>query len=172
MQNARVGDTWRALPLGEETLLDDTLAIEAFDVPGKLPTHLVGLTRPSPEDNVGLRIVDRRTGAFVVYASAAADVAPVARAARGARALLLDGTFWTSDELVARGGRGRAEDMAHLPVGGPDGSLAALADLDVPRRVYTHVNNTNAMLVLGSPERARVEAAGWEIAHDGMEIAT
>ena len=60
--------------------------------------------------------------------------------------------------------------MAHLPVGGPSGSLAQLADLSAARRVYIHINNTNPMLREDSPERAAVVAAGWEIAEDGMEV--
>ena len=64
-----------------------------------------------------------------------------------------------------------AEAMAHLPVGGPDGSLAALSDLRGPRRrIYIHINNTNPMLREDSPERAAVSAAGWEVAWDGMTV--
>ena len=60
--------------------------------------------------------------------------------------------------------------MGHMPVDGADGSLAALAGLS-GRRIYIHINNTNPILIEGSPERRRVEAAGWEVAYDGMEIA-
>jgi pyrroloquinoline quinone biosynthesis protein B len=89
----------------------------------------------------------------------------------GADALLFDGTFWASDELPRLGlGTARAEDMAHLPIGGERGSLAALSRVRAGRRVLTHVNNTNPILVEGSPERRAVEAAGWEVAADGLEI--
>jgi pyrroloquinoline quinone biosynthesis protein B len=60
--------------------------------------------------------------------------------------------------------------MAHLPVGGPGGSLAALRDLQATRRVYIHLNNTNPLLRDDSPERAAVTAAGWEVAWDGMTV--
>jgi pyrroloquinoline quinone biosynthesis protein B len=60
--------------------------------------------------------------------------------------------------------------MGHVPIDGADGSLVALSDLP-GRRIYIHINNTNPILVAGSPERRRVEAAGWEVAADGMEIA-
>jgi pyrroloquinoline quinone biosynthesis protein B len=60
--------------------------------------------------------------------------------------------------------------MGHCSVSGPTGSLAALRELTLGRRVYLHVNNTNPILLAGSPERAQVEAAGWEVAYDGMEI--
>jgi pyrroloquinoline quinone biosynthesis protein B len=59
--------------------------------------------------------------------------------------------------------------MGHMPVDGPDGSIAALAGV-AGRKIFVHINNTNPILVDGSPERARVVAAGWEVAEDGMEI--
>jgi pyrroloquinoline quinone biosynthesis protein B len=97
---------------------------------------------------------------------------PAVRAAiGGAACVFFDGTFWSDDELVALGlGGARARDMAHLPVGGPGGSLAALGDHRSRHRVYIHVNNTNPILRDDSPERAAVEAAGWVVAHDGLEI--
>jgi pyrroloquinoline quinone biosynthesis protein B len=61
--------------------------------------------------------------------------------------------------------------MSHWPIGGPEGSLQFLKQLDVPRRIYIHINNSNPMLLEDSPERAKVEAAGVEIALDGMELA-
>jgi pyrroloquinoline quinone biosynthesis protein B len=66
--------------------------------------------------------------------------------------------------------RARAGDMAHWPIGGEGGSLALLSGLRARRKVFTHINNTNPILVEGSPERRAVEAAGWEVAHDGLEI--
>jgi pyrroloquinoline quinone biosynthesis protein B len=121
---------------------------------------------------VGLWIRDARTGKLLVVATAAASVTPetIARM-HGADACLFDGTFWASDELVRLGlGTARAEDMAHLPIGGVEGSLAALSALRAGRRIFTHINNTNPILVEGSPERGAVEAAGWEVAEDGLTI--
>jgi pyrroloquinoline quinone biosynthesis protein B len=168
--------TWTNLELGREVPLDDVgLGVTAVPVAGKLPVHLVGLLEPSPEDNVALRVRDLVTGRIVVVATALGTLDGVEMLARGADALLLDGTFWRDDELIALGlGRARAQDMAHVPVGGPDGSLARLARLATSpgaRRVFTHINNTNPMLRADSPERAEAEQAGWEIAFDGMEIA-
>jgi pyrroloquinoline quinone biosynthesis protein B len=59
--------------------------------------------------------------------------------------------------------------MGHVPIDGAGGSLESLAGLP-GRRIYIHINNTNPVLIDGSPQRRRVEAAGWEIAEDGMEI--
>jgi pyrroloquinoline quinone biosynthesis protein B len=85
--------------------------------------------------------------------------------------LLFDGAFWTDDELIRIQGAGRtSRQMGHLPISGPDGSLAQLAKLQRPRKVYIHVNNTNPILDEDSPEYRRVCDAGWEVARDGMEF--
>jgi pyrroloquinoline quinone biosynthesis protein B len=170
--------TWHHVKVGREDDLVDVdgratgLTVEAVVVPGKAPVHLERQRPADPEDNVGVRIREPRTGRVLAYLSAAGGITDVVRQAiAGADALFFDGTFWSSDELPARGlGAKRAEDMAHLPVGGPDGSLAALADIRAGRRVYIHVNNTNPMLREDSAEHAAVAAAGWDIAWDGMEV--
>jgi len=167
--------TWRTLELGREVVLDAVgLGVTAVAAPGKLPVHLMGAVDPSPEDNVALRVRDLASGRVCVVATALGALEGLDELLRGAAAVFLDGTFWSEDELVAQGlGRSRARDMAHVPIGGDGGSLARLAGHDglrAARRVYTHVNNTNPVLREGSPERAAVERAGWELAHDGMEL--
>lgn len=170
--------TWRLLKLG---LADDVvdadgrptgLTVEAIAAPGKAPVHLEGQRPAEPEDNVGFRIGEPCTGRVLSYVSGAASVTDdVRRTLAGADAVFFDGTFWSSDELPALGlGTKRAEDMAHLPVGGPGGSLAQLGGLQARRRIYVHVNNTNPMLREDSSERAAVDAAGWEVAWDGLEV--
>ena len=85
--------------------------------------------------------------------------------------VLFDGTFWTDDELIRlRIGERTARQMDHLPISGPDGSLVRLGRLPARERVYTHINNTNPMLVEDSPERAAVEAAGLRVGFDGMRF--
>lgn len=165
---------WSTFELGREVALDDVgLGVTAVTAAGKLPVHLTGLAEPSPEDNVALRIRDlAEPGAIVVVATAIGALEGVESIVEGARGVFFDGTFWSSDELVVQGlGSARAADMAHVPVGGEGGSLARLASIPAARRVFTHVNNTNPMLREGSPERASVERAGWEVAFDGMEIS-
>jgi pyrroloquinoline quinone biosynthesis protein B len=171
--------TWRPLPLGREVDLAGRgesaggLAVEAVAVPGKPPVHLEGILPPHDEDNVGIRIRERATGRRLGYFSGVARLTPAVRdAVAGVDCLFFDGTFWSSDELRALGlGTKRAEDMAHLPVGGDHGSLAALAGLGSARRIYIHLNNTNPLLRDDSPERRAAERAGWEVARDGMEVA-
>jgi pyrroloquinoline quinone biosynthesis protein B len=168
--------TWTNLELGREVVLDDVgVAVTPVPVAGKLPVHLVGLLDPSPEDNVALRVRDLASGRTAVVATAVGSLDGVDALVAGADALLFDGTFWRDDELIALGlGRARAQDMAHVPVGGPEGSVARLGTLPKTawsRRIFTHINNTNPVLRADSLERAHVERAGWEIAFDGMEVA-
>jgi pyrroloquinoline quinone biosynthesis protein B len=86
-------------------------------------------------------------------------------------AVLVDGTFWDDDELPRLGFSTRsARDMGHVPLSGPDGTLAALGRLDRPRKILVHLNNTNPVLLEDSPERAAVLGAGFEVAYDGLEV--
>ena len=163
--------TWRTLEPGKKTELGG-LAVEAIPAPGKPPIHLEGSGTSDAGDNIGLLIHDTRTGKRLAYFSAAAAITPAMRAAfDGADCVFFDGTFWTSDELIALGlGDKRAEQMAHLPVGGKDGSLQALAGVRAPKRIYIHINNTNPLLRPDSTERRQIAAGGWELAYDGMEV--
>ena len=175
--------TWRALQPGREVALAGVdgqgsgLLIEAVAVPGKLPIHLErgvdAAGAGDARDNIGLKIRDAATGRRLAYFPAAGGLtAEVRKALADAHCVFFDGTFWSSDELPALGlGTKRAEDMAHLPVGGEAGSLAALRGLSAPRRIYIHINNTNPLLRDDSMERKEAEAAGWEIAWDGMEVS-
>jgi pyrroloquinoline quinone biosynthesis protein B len=165
---------WRPLELDRERELADPagkaigVAVRARAVPGKPPAHLRG-AHPSPEDNIALELRDVRTDRRVVYAPNAA--APVPGLGDGAELLLFDGTFWSDDELGrAEVGAARAAEMAHLPIGGADGSLARVRP-SCRHKLFTHINNTNPILAPSSPERLAVRAAGWDIADDGMELA-
>lgn len=170
--------TWRSLAPGRDVDLagpggvPSGLSVRAVALPGKPPVHLMGRFPPDPRDNVGFRILERSTGRILAYFSGVAAVTPaVSSALEGAACVFFDGTFWSEEELISLGlGSQRAKDMAHLPIGGPAGSLAALAGQPAGRRVYIHINNTNPILREDSPERAAVEADGWTVARDGMEI--
>jgi pyrroloquinoline quinone biosynthesis protein B len=74
--------------------------------------------------------------------------------------------------MIAAGvGAKTGRRMGHLPIAGEGGSLEALARLPAKRKIFVHINNTNPILVEGSPERRAVEEAGFEVARDGMELA-
>lgn len=168
---------WRPIAVGEDIPLADPegvplgLVMRAVPAPGRPPPHLQGEVAADPLDTVGLSVRDGQ-GRRLCYVPGTSAITPALRAlAEGADILFLDGTFWSDDELIAGGlGSATARSMGHLPVGGPDGSLAALAGLAVGRRVFIHLNNTNPLLDEESPERRAVESAGWEVAEDGMEM--
>ena len=172
---------WHALDLSEPgqssalRLLNGApsgLTLRAFTVPGKAALHLDQSTA-EPGDNIGVVLKDERTGGSLAYMAAAGASSPsVAAAVAEADCVFFDGTFWSSNELIALGAsQRRAEDMAHWPISGPEGSLQFLAGLTRTRRVYIHINNTNPILRENSSERAAVTAAGVEVAFDGMELS-
>jgi len=85
--------------------------------------------------------------------------------------LLVDGTFWTDDEMLQTGaGRKRANQMGHLALSGDNGMLSWLRRLLKSRRILIHINNTNPILDENSMERRELDRLGIEIAYDGMEI--
>lgn len=144
-----------------------------FAVPGKVALYLEEGepdTTLMGEQTVGLMLeaVGRRI--FYLPGCALVTDALLARL-QDADLLLFDGTVWANDEMARTGtGTKTGARMGHLPMSGPDGSIARLAGLTRTRRIFVHINNTNPVLQPGSPERAEIEAAGWELAHDGMEI--
>lgn len=150
---------WERLSLDETTALAG-LEITPIAAPGKTPVHLGG--EFEPEDNVGVLI--RANGRSVAYVPSAGAIGDLRARVEDVDALLFDGTFWSSDELIAQGlGLSTAESMAHLPI---QRSLAAFEG----KRIYTHINNSNPILIERSAERRAVEAAGWQVAFDGMEV--
>jgi len=153
------GHTKRAvLPLDDEVDIAG-LRVRARAAPGKAPVHLMGHAEPSPEDNVMLSVGGSRLLYAAACASAEVDLS-------GHAVVLFDGTFYREDELVRLGlSKAVAKDMAHVPIAS---SLAM--PLGNCRKIYTHINNTNPILDPSSEERRAVEAAGWEVAYDGMEI--
>ena len=162
----------RAITPGERFAMGDGLEAELFMVPGKVPLYLEGENPAVAEEsaaNVGVEITDGKATLAFVPGAAAVTPALHKRLSR-ADAILFDGTLFTDDEMIRAGlGDKTGRRMGHMPVDGSDGSIAALKDVSA-RRILMHINNTNPILVDGSPERLSVEAAGWEVAWDGMEI--
>jgi pyrroloquinoline quinone biosynthesis protein B len=145
---------------------------ELFAVPGKLPLYLEGESPAlalETEVNVGIEIGSG--GKRLVFVPGAAAVTPeLKRRLAHADVIFFDGTLFTDDEMIRTGtGSKSGRRMGHMPIDGEDGSLAALTGVPA-RRVFIHVNNTNPILIAGSPERQKVEAAGWEIAEDGLKV--
>ncbi|MBY8975670.1 pyrroloquinoline quinone biosynthesis protein PqqB [Rhodobacteraceae bacterium NNCM2] len=147
-----------------------------FAVPGKVPLFMEGdhggdavQTDVMGEQTVGVSLSDGDKTAF--YIPGCARMVPALEdRIRGAALLFFDGTLWQDDEMIAQGvGVKTGKRMGHMSMSGPDGSMATIAPLNIARKVYVHINNTNPVWRDG-PERAEARANGWEIGYDGMEV--
>jgi pyrroloquinoline quinone biosynthesis protein B len=153
-------------------VLAGNIEASLFMVHGKLPLYLEGddpETGAESAANVGIEL--QREGARLVFVPGAAAVTGAMRE-RFARAdaVLFDGTLFTDDEMLRTGtGQKTGRRMGHMPIDGDSGTLQALDGL-AARRIFVHINNTNPIQIDGSTERRKVEAAGWQVAEDGMEI--
>jgi pyrroloquinoline quinone biosynthesis protein B len=170
--------TWKVVStMGQHELIgadgkDSGLRYQAFPVPGKPPAYLTDVVAQWDEATIGYKITDGRSGRSLAYVPAIKQIdANVTTVLDGCDCLFFDGTCWSDDELVVQGlAQKTALSMGHVPISGPDGSLAELAGLRTARKIYTHLNNTNPLLLEDSPERRTVEEAGWEVAFDGMDF--
>lgn len=164
--------TRRAQTLDRPFALLPGLTAELFAVPGKVPLYLEGATVATDlegEQTVGVRLESDAGVAYYVPGCAAVTPA-LAERLRGAGLVFFDGTLWEDDEMIRAGlGAKTGRRMGHISMNGPEGSIAAFDRLGVRRKVFVHMNNSNPVWRAG-PERAAAEAAGWEIARDGMEV--
>ncbi|MGH6673081.1 MAG: pyrroloquinoline quinone biosynthesis protein PqqB [Xanthobacteraceae bacterium] len=163
----------RPVALAQGFALPNGLQAELFAVPGKVALYL---EKGDPElvaqtgVNVGVEIT--RDGVRLVYVpGAAAITVPLLERLRRANVVLFDGTLFDDCEMIVSGtGTKSGRRMGHIPLDGADGTLQQLSGV-AGRCILTHINNTNPILVDGSPQRRKVEAAGFEVARDGMEIS-
>ena len=120
--------------------------------------------------SVAFQFLDEASGRLALIAPAVSELTrELSEASAESDVILFDGTFWSDDELAAVRPRARsARKMNHLPIS--DGSLDFLRQSPTRRKIYMHINNTNPILMPGSPERAELEQAGIEVAHDGLEV--
>jgi pyrroloquinoline quinone biosynthesis protein B len=172
MFGAMTSMTRRAINPGEKFMLAGNIEASLFTVPGKLPLYLEGDDPDIGTEsaaNVGIEL--SRDGARLIFVPGAAAVTPVMRERFSkADVILFDGTLFTDDEMLRTGtGKKTGRRMGHMPIDGEGGALEALNGIKT-RRMFIHINNTNPIQIDGSPERAKVEAAGWQVAEDGMEI--
>ncbi|GFE81958.1 coenzyme PQQ synthesis protein B [Steroidobacter agaridevorans] len=147
----------------------EDLRWQAIALPGKPPPY--SARTPQPGDVIGLLVEDLRTERRLCYAPGVAHIdSSLFELMSTSQCVLVDGTFWTDDELVRLGvSHKRAADMGHLSQTG--GMIKWLDRLPATtRRVLIHINNTNPILVEDSPERALLSSHSIEVAYDGMEI--
>jgi len=166
-------DTDLALRDGNNEDLE--VRVRAFAVPGKVALWLEDKNAKNfgtaDGDTIGLEIMDG-SGSSFFYIPACAQMTPeLAARLRGAALVFFDGTLWRDDEMIAASvGTKTGGRMGHMSCDGDQGSIAAFAGLNVQRKIFIHINNTNPLFVANSPERAIAKAAGWQVAEDGMEI--
>jgi pyrroloquinoline quinone biosynthesis protein B len=150
------------------------LQMRAMALSGKAAPYSPHREHPVAGDNIGITITDNRSGKRLFYAPGLGAITPpVFDAMAGADAVMVDGTFWTDDEMIRQGvGRKRAREIGHLPQSGEGGMLAWLARLPATttRRLLIHINNTNPILDEDSDEHAALRRAGVEVCEDGMTI--
>jgi len=152
------------------------IEILPFEVPGKGAWYLEGQAHPAGGsgvgDTLGLRILDKASGKYLYFLAACARVTDDLKARlKGAALVFFDGTVWRDDELIAAGlGNKTGQGMGHISMSGEHGAIASLEGLDIGRKVFLHINNSNPALLHDSDERKTAEQAGWHIPADGMEI--
>src|SRR5229473_2169855 len=100
----------------------------AVPVTSKAPPYSPNRNAPREDDNIALVITDLASGRRAFYAPGLAAVPPkVWDCMSSADCLLVDGTFWTDDEMIRIGaGRKRALDMGHLALSGENGMLSLM----------------------------------------------
>ena len=177
------GTRWHMLAVaGTQTRVDfgvagfPSLRFTAVAIPGKAPPYSPHRREQTVGDNIALLIEDLQSGQRLFYAPGLAEVGPEElRWMHDADCLLLDGTFWTEDEMRHAGlGTRTASDMGHLPQTGTGpraGMVDALLATPARRKVLIHINNSNPILDAASAQRQLLERHGIEVAYDGMEIA-
>jgi len=161
-----------ALPDGSASGIE----ILPFAVPGKGAWYLEGRVHPGGDqgvgDTLGLRIGDKASGKYFYFLAACANLTDDLKARlAGAPLIFFDGTVWRDDELIAAGlGNKTGQGMGHIAMSGDAGAIESLAGLDIGRKIFLHINNSNPALLCDSAERKIAERAGWQIPADGTEI--
>lgn len=148
------------------------LEFSALPLNGKSPPYCQHGKRDSSEHNIALEVTDRRSQKKLIYAPGLQEFdESFAQAVEQADCVLVDGTFWTDDEMAKHNiSQKTAAQMGHLYLSGPGGMIEQLQKFPSKRRILIHINNTNPILNLDSAEKKTLDKAGIEVAYDGMEI--
>ena len=138
----------------------------------KAPPYSPHRHDPHEGDNIGVIIEQISTGKKVFYSPGLGEIEPhVMTAMQEVDCLLVDGTFWTDDEMCTQNiSHKKAREIGHLPQSGPGGMIEVLSGVAKARKILIHINNTNPILDDDSEQRKILDAAGIEVAYDGLEI--
>ena len=149
------------------------LRFQALPLSSKAAPYSPHREQPVAGDNIGITLHDQRSGKTAFYAPGLGDITPaVFEAMSSADAVLVDGTFWTDDEMPKLGiSSKRAREIGHLPQSGPGGMIEWMAKLPAAtQRHLIHINNTNPILDEDSAERAILTRADIHVCEDRMTI--
>ncbi len=138
----------------------------------KAPPYSPHRNDPHDGDNVGVIIEQISTGKKVYYSPGLGEIEPhVMNAMQAADCVMVDGTFWTDDEMSSQNiSPKKAREIGHLPQSGEGGMIEILNKVENTRKILIHINNTNPILDEDSDQRKILDAAGIEVSYDGMEI--
>lgn len=171
------GVRWHPLPIdGSSFTVEgvEGLSLSALPLQSKAPPYSPHRDHPHPGDNIGVTITDVKSGRKAFYAPGLAAIEPhVWNAMEAADCVLVDGTFWTDDEMVQLGIAPKTGlELGHLPQSGPGGMIEWLDKLPAAtRKLLIHINNTNPILDEDSPQRATLAGHKIEVCHDGLDIS-
>lgn len=162
----------------EPVLRDGTasgLVVEPFEVPGKPAWYLEGTERGTDNaagDTIGLHLRKTDGSKSFFFIPACGQITnELKQRIKGAELVFFDGTLWHDNEMVDAGlSQKTGQSMGHVSISGEDGALAQLDGLDIARKLFIHINNSNPVLCPESDERREIEAAGWRIPEVGEEI--
>ena len=149
------------------------LRFRALPLASKAAPYSPHRDHPVPGDNIGVSITDSASGRSLFYAPGLGAIdPPTFDAMANADAVMVDGTFWTDDEMPRQGvGPKLAHEIGHLPQSGAGGMIEWLGKLPTrTRRLLIHINNTNPILDEDSPERATLARERIDVCEDGMEL--
>ena len=142
---------------------------------GRLVSGRQGSSRPATTGRAtrsGFGSRDKASGKYFYFLAACAGVTDDLKSRlAGAPLVFFDGTVWRDDELIVAGlGNKTGQGMGHIAMSGDSGAIDSLAGLDIGRKIFLHINNSNPALLRDSAERKTAERAGWQIPADGTEI--
>jgi len=146
------------------------LGCEAYYLSGRYPKYVKSEAATLARDEATAALFfESASGKRVAYIPAVGSLSDaLLEKIRRVDLLVFDGTFWSDDELRRVQGSGEtAHQMGHIPV---EESLRLLKSIEVGRKMFIHLNNTNPILNEASREHRAVRQAGWEVAEDNWQL--
>jgi pyrroloquinoline quinone biosynthesis protein B len=122
---------------------EGTIIVEAVPVSKKPPLYAKSARELDCQEDiweVGLVLHNEDSGRCLAFFPTLEKITPAIEAClKKADILMVDGTFWSEDELTGMGAAARdARSMGHLPISGPSGTLELLASFPAERKILIH----------------------------------